>query len=112
MAASITNLTGKTVCLTGTLSGMTRAVATKRLSDMGAIVVGSMSSRVHLLIAGDKAGSKLDYANRMSIPVWDEAKFQAAIEEQRSGAEIDAILRGFGDPVVQPKVTPEHYGDF
>lgn len=66
---------GKTVVLTGTLSQLGRSEAKKMLEDLGANVSGSVSKKTDLVIAGEKAGSKLTKANDLGIPVWDEERF-------------------------------------
>jgi len=66
---------GKTVVLTGTLSGLTRDQATARLEAAGAKISGSVSKKTHLVIAGEEAGSKLDKARLLGVPVIDEATF-------------------------------------
>ncbi len=66
---------GKTVVLTGTLTQMGRSQAKKVLEDLGANVSGSVSKKTDLVIAGEKAGSKLAKANELNIPVWDEERF-------------------------------------
>ncbi|MET0263626.1 MAG: NAD-dependent DNA ligase LigA [Rariglobus sp.] len=80
MAAVKGPLTGKTVVLTGTLRGMTRAEATRRLTIAGARVVDSVNSRTDLLVAGDDAGSKLAEANAGGIQVIDENRLMKLLE--------------------------------
>ncbi|MDZ4199641.1 MAG: NAD-dependent DNA ligase LigA, partial [Kiritimatiellia bacterium] len=64
------SLSGKTVVLTGSVPGLTRAQATDALRNAGATVVGSVSGKTDLVIAGEEAGqSKLDRANELGIPV-------------------------------------------
>jgi DNA ligase (NAD+) len=66
---------GKTVVLTGTLSSMSRNEATQILETLGATVTGSVSKKTDMVIAGEKAGSKLDKAQKLGIPVLDEQTF-------------------------------------
>jgi DNA ligase (NAD+) len=66
---------GKKVVLTGTLTAMTRGEAKVRLEAMGAKVSGSVSAKTDLLVAGEKAGSKLVKAEKLGVEVVDEAHF-------------------------------------
>lgn len=63
---------GKTVVLTGTLFQLSRDEATERLEALGAKVTGSVSKKTDLVIAGEKAGSKLAKAQELSIPVIED----------------------------------------
>jgi len=67
-------LAGKTVVLTGTLEGITREEAAARLEAAGAKVSGSVSKKTSWVVAGEAAGSKLDKARALGVPVvtWDE----------------------------------------
>ncbi|MEM6393344.1 MAG: NAD-dependent DNA ligase LigA [Planctomycetota bacterium] len=64
---------GKVIVLTGTLESFTRDELKAKLKALGATVTGSVSSKTDLLIAGEKAGSKLTKARNLDIEVWDEA---------------------------------------
>ncbi|MCP5405416.1 MAG: NAD-dependent DNA ligase LigA [Pseudomonadaceae bacterium] len=70
---------GKTVVLTGTLEGMTRAEAKARLEGQGAKVSGSVSAKTDYVIAGTEAGSKLKDAQRLGVAVLDEAALRAML---------------------------------
>lgn len=71
---------GKTVVLTGELEQMDRRAAMEKLESLGAKVVGSVSKKTDIVIAGPGAGSKLAKAQELGVPVWDEAQFMAAIK--------------------------------
>ena len=67
-----TKLAGKTFVLTGTLQRYSRDQAKKMLEDAGGRVSGSVSKKTDYVIAGSDAGSKLDKAKELGIPVIDE----------------------------------------
>ena len=73
-AAADSPFAGKTIVLTGTLAAFERSALTERLESLGAKVTGSVSKKTHLLIAGTDAGSKLDKARELGVPIWDEAE--------------------------------------
>ncbi len=66
------DLSGKTFVLTGTLPTMSRDQAKALLEAAGAKVAGSVSQKTSYVIAGADAGSKLDKANELGVPVIDE----------------------------------------
>ncbi len=70
---------GKTIVLTGTLASFDRPELKEKLEDLGAKVTGSVSKNTDLVIAGEKAGSKLDKANALGLEVWDEARLLEAL---------------------------------
>lgn len=71
---------GKKIVITGTLENFDRKELTERLQTMGAKVSGSVSRNTDLLIAGEKAGSKLTKAEGFGTEIWDEVKLLAALE--------------------------------
>ncbi len=68
---SVTNgkLSGLTFVITGTLDGMKREEAAAMIEENGGKVSGSVSKKTSYLLAGEAAGSKLDKANKLGVPV-------------------------------------------
>ncbi|CAK8053610.1 NAD-dependent DNA ligase LigA [Eupransor demetentiae] len=73
---------GKKVVLTGKLEVNSRPEVSKWLTNHGAQVVGSVSSKTDLVIAGEDAGSKLAKAEKLNVPVWNERDFINAQREE------------------------------
>lgn len=63
---------GKTVVLTGSLQKLTRDEAADRLEALGAKVSGSVSKKTDVVIAGEKAGSKLTKAQQLGIQIIED----------------------------------------
>ncbi|MGO4556805.1 BRCT domain-containing protein, partial [Stenotrophomonas sp. 2YAF22] len=74
-------LDGQTVVLTGTLAQLNRDTAKERLEALGAKVSGSVSKKTSFVVAGTEAGSKLDKAQSLGVPVWDEERLLAYLAE-------------------------------
>jgi DNA ligase (NAD+) len=72
---------GKTFVLTGTLSSFTREEASEKIIRFGGIVTSSVSKKTDCVLAGEKAGSKLDKANKLGVKIIDEEEFQKIINE-------------------------------
>lgn len=68
-------LAGLRVAVTGTLEGWTREEAEAALRAAGATVTGTVGKTTDVLVAGEKAGSKLEKAQKLGIPVVDAAGF-------------------------------------
>ena len=87
-AAQLANLPleGQTAVLTGTLPTMSRERAKETLEALGAKVAGSVSKKTSFVVAGAEAGSKLDKANELGVPVWDEGQLLALLAE--NGATV------------------------
>ena len=68
-------LAGMSVVATGSFEGFTRESIEQRVRDLGGKSSGSVSKKTGLLVAGEKAGSKLDKAKAAGVEVIDEATF-------------------------------------
>jgi DNA ligase (NAD+) len=75
-------LEGLTFVITGTLPSMSREQAAEFIESQGGKVTGSVSSRTDYLVAGEKAGSKLDRAQKLGVPVIDEAGLLSMADEE------------------------------
>ena len=69
-------LAGKTVVVTGTLSGFDRAGAEEAIRAAGGRASGSVSKSTSYILAGENAGSKLARATELGVPVLDEEGFR------------------------------------
>jgi DNA ligase (NAD+) len=72
-------LSGQTIVLTGTLLALSRDEAKEKLEALGAKVSGSVSKKTSFVVAGEEAGSKLDKAQELGVPVWDESQLLALL---------------------------------
>jgi DNA ligase (NAD+) len=78
-SAAALPLEGHTYVITGTMETLKRDDATERLESLGAKVAGSVSKKTTGVFAGEAAGSKLDKANELGIPVHTEADLIALL---------------------------------
>lgn len=74
-------LNGESWVITGTLSQMGRDEATQLLQALGARVSGSVSGKTKCVVAGEKAGSKLEKAEKLGVQVMNEAEFIQLMRE-------------------------------
>jgi DNA ligase (NAD+) len=78
-------LAGKTFVLTGTLPDLTREQAGAMIMAAGGKVTGSVSRRTDYVVAGESAGSKLANAERLGVPVLDEAGLLELLDPSGDG---------------------------
>jgi len=87
-------LADKIIVLTGTLPSLTREQATERILAAGGRVTTSVSRRTDYVVAGEAAGSKLEKAERLGVPVLDEPGLEALLRGEAptaddAAAEVD-----------------------
>lgn len=72
---------GKVIVITGSLEQWDRKKLTEELEQRGAKVTGSVSKKTDIVIAGEKAGSKLNKAEELGVEVWNESQLMASLSE-------------------------------
>jgi DNA ligase (NAD+) len=74
-------LEGLTFVITGTLPSMSREQAKELIQAHGGRVTGSISGKTSYLLAGERAGSKLAKAEKLGVPVLDEAALREILDK-------------------------------
>ena len=70
---------GMTFCVTGTLSQPRKEIQ-QLIADGGGKVVGSVSAKLSVLVAGENAGSKATKAEKLGVTLWDEATRRSRLD--------------------------------
>jgi DNA ligase (NAD+) len=81
-AAGDLPLSGKTIVVTGTLSHYGRDEIERLIRELGGKPAGSVSKKTDFVVAGDKAGSKLDKAKELGVTVLTEEEFRKMIAQK------------------------------
>ena len=85
-------LEGLTIVVTGSLEGFSRDEAKESILIRGGKAAGSVSKNTSYVVAGENAGTKLDKAEQLGVPVLDEDGFRALLANGPAGAgEADSI---------------------
>ncbi|WP_369802298.1 NAD-dependent DNA ligase LigA [Sinomonas sp. R1AF57] len=97
-ASAARTLEGLTVVVTGSLEGFSRDEAKEAIIIRGGKASGSVSKKTDYVVAGESAGSKLDKAEQLGLPILDEAGFVKLLAEGPGNAEA-AVDEGEAAPV-------------
>ena len=96
-------LEGLTIVVTGSLEGFSRDEAKEAILVRGGKAAGSVSKNTSYVVAGENAGTKLDKAEQLGVPVLDEEGFRALLANgpadgaAESGESADAGNADAGD---------------
>ena len=85
------NLEGLAIVVTGTLQTYSRDTAKEAIIVRGGKATGSVSKKTDFLVAGEAAGSKLDKARSLGVPVLDEAGFATLLQHGPDAAREAAL---------------------
>ena len=83
---------GMTFCVTGTLSAPRKEIQ-QRITDAGGKIVGSVSAKLSVLVAGEKTGSKLTKATDLGIDVWSESDLNGHLFSDKKSSERTSVWK-------------------
>lgn len=90
-------LEGLTIVVTGSLEGFSRDEAKEAILIRGGKAAGSVSKNTSYLVAGESAGTKLDKAEQLGVPVLDEEGFRDLLANGPAGGSAEGTDTGFSD---------------
>jgi len=99
-------LAGKTVVFTGTLATMTRSEAEALVEREGGHPSSSVSRKTDLVVAGENAGSKLEKARTLGVPVISEEEFRRIVESPPKTKAVPMEEHDVPTDPVQPDLFP------
>lgn len=82
-------LAGLTIVATGSLEGFTRDGIKEAITGAGGKAASSVSKKTDYVVAGENAGSKLEKAESLGVPVLDEAAFAKLLAEGPASGDGD-----------------------
>ena len=91
--------------VTGTLERYTRDEMHALIAGRGGRATGSVSKSTDYLVAGDKAGSKLDKARELGVSVLSEAEFETLLKEADAARPGDSSEASSTDCFAEPDAT-------
>ncbi len=80
-------LAGKTIVVTGTLQKFSRDSIKELIHQLGGKAASSVSKKTSFVLAGEEAGSKLDKAKELGVPVMTEDEFVAMLDQPAAESE-------------------------
>jgi len=92
----VKHLEGLAIVVTGTLQRFSRDTAKEAIIVRGGKATGSVSKKTDFLVAGEAAGSKLDKAQSLGVPVLDEEGFEVLLEQGPEAAQAVALTGAEG----------------
>jgi DNA ligase (NAD+) len=102
------SLAGQTFVVTGTLKTYKRDEIEGLIKALGGKALGNVSSKTSYVVAGEEAGSKLDKAKELGVPVLSEAEFDKLIGKSGGAAPAPAAAKGKkGDKLVAQDLFSE-----
>ena len=72
---TVPGIAGKTFVFTGTLQTLKREEAEEKVRLLGGKAAGSVSKKTDYVVAGESAGSKLEKARDLNVPILTEQEF-------------------------------------
>ena len=85
--------------VTGSLEGFSRDEAKEAILIRGGKAAGSVSKNTSYVVAGDNAGTKLDQAEQLGVPVLDEDGFRALLADGPARTAADSVTDGVPEGV-------------